>query len=96
MAMVIHLQNFAIDHIPQPFQVDNKARHRIDISLHRHFKSVVMAVSIFVRTLAEGASILLVGKRIVPVIMCCGKFGFTCQQNHSLRLKDPGASPFEY
>lgn len=51
--MIVNIDDLAMDHVFQLFKVNHEARNRIDFSLHGHFKGVVVAMAVSIRTLAK-------------------------------------------
>src|SRR6266496_3270978 len=75
-AVVHRVHDFAVHGVFELLEIDNKSGADIDVSLHRHFQCVIVAMAIWVITFAEDSLVFLRGEIRVVIIVRGGEFGF--------------------
>src|SRR6266436_10303899 len=84
---VIHaLHHFAIENFLEFFQVQDHAGDRIGLARNGYFQSVIVSVAMLIVALAKDTTVLLHRKIRVVVEVRGGKFDFSREKNHGVRL----------
>src|SRR5215831_10019588 len=87
VAMVHGVDDFAIEDVFEFFEIDHEAGDGIDFAFHGDFEGVVVAVSVEVGALAEGAQVLLFRPLRIVVEVRRGKLTFAGQVDHAASSK---------
>src|ERR1700761_1376294 len=69
MAMIPGGEHFMLNHILEPFEIDNEARLRVRLASNCDLKRVIVPVPVTVGAAAKDLFVLLSGPRLIPVIM---------------------------
>lgn len=95
--MIAHIQYLFRDDILKLAQVNYKTRFGIWYARYRNFESIIMAMPVFIVTLAIHSFIPLIGFRWVMKPVSCIKMSFSCnvdQGNRDYFLKSSQNNQF--
>jgi hypothetical protein len=61
VAVVVDAYDLVFEDVLELFEIDDEARHRIDLASYSDLKRVIVAMAVAIRALAEDLMVLLVG-----------------------------------
>ena len=71
MAMIVSGKHLILDHVFEPFEVNDKAGDRIWIAGNRDFESVVVPMSVAAGSTANNLLVFFLRPGYVPVVVRC-------------------------